>query len=45
MAIKKMPKSSNYSKKDMQEAFLKGLLKTYLKGNTKTKTQHANVSS
>ena len=38
MAIKRTPKSSNYSKEDVQEAFLKGLLEAYLKGNTKTKT-------
>ena len=31
MAIKKTPKSSNYSKEDIQKAFLKGLLEAYLK--------------
>ena len=44
MAIRKTPKSFNYSKEDMQEAFLKGLLEAYLKGNIKTKTQCANIS-
>jgi hypothetical protein len=38
IAIKKTPKSFNYSKEDIQEAFLKGLLEAYLKGNIKTKT-------
>ena len=44
MAIRRTPKSSNYGKEDMQEAFLKSLLEAYLKENTKTKTQHTNIS-
>ena len=38
MTVRRTLKSFNYSKEDIQEAFLKGLLEAYLKGNTKTKT-------
>jgi hypothetical protein len=44
MAVGRTPKSSNHSKEDVQEAFPKGPLEAYSKGNTKTKTRRANVS-